>query len=268
MIRLVSIFAGTLLVGVAVGSMLQRPQFTMDRTIPLISESPDLESLYRDSLESKEDVIANLTAENHRLAGRVTKLEKDLTEKSLATMNSIPEGEVLLDAPGPIAGAAPERDPRERRRRGEPPNEETRARMREFIEQAQAERSAAWDKQWMEASPESQERISAIAKYQQDLMDIGAEIRTAETDEERQAIFEEMRGTRDALNETLKIERNAQLGNLAEHYGIDDEADVKKFVRDMQQTLKSPVFQTNTGRGGGFGGSGGGGFRGPGGGRR
>ena len=110
-----------------------------------------------------------------------------------------------------------------------------------------------WDSEWENASPESQERISAIAEYQQDLMDIGSQMRDAQTDDERAAIMESMGATRDALSQTMRAEQDAQLAGLASKYGITDENQLMKFVDEAQKTLNSnPVFQS-----GGFGGFGG-----------
>lgn len=252
MIRLVSIFAGTLLIGVVIGSLLRPPRTTISNHDKQSTDSPAPNPFYQDSLDAKESVIADLTEENKRLADYVSTLE---AEVSVAAEQQVTTDAVFeVTSEPPVSDASPDSETRRRRRSWDPEGEEGRARREDFVNQMRANMLDVWDGEWENASPESQERISAIAKYQQDLMDIRGEIRGAETDEERQVIFEEMNATRNALNQTLKEEQNAKLGALAEKYGVKDEADVAAFIRETQKTIRSPAFQTNASRGGRSGG--------------
>ena len=77
MIRLVSIFAGTLLIGVVIGSLLQPPRTTMSNHDKRSTDSPAPNPFYQDSLDAKESVIADLTEENKRLADYVSTLRSE-----------------------------------------------------------------------------------------------------------------------------------------------------------------------------------------------
>jgi hypothetical protein len=256
MIRLVSIFTGALLIGVVAGSLLRPAQRATDGIEKRSLDSSATNSFYQNSLDAKESVITELTEENRRLTDYIAKLEDKASEavNQITTMDEV--FDIADDSPAMNADA----ETRRRRRNWDPEDEEGRARRQEFVNRMRSNMLDVWDKEWENASPESQERISAIAQYQQDLMDIRGEIRGAETDEDRQLIFEEMNAVRDALNQTLKAEQNAKLNALAEKYGIRDEADINAFVRETQETISSPAFQSNTSRGAGAFGGGRGGF--------
>ena len=138
------------------------------------------------------------------------------------------------------------------RRERRPDDEESRARREEFVNRMRNGMLDRWDREWETATPESKERITAIANYEQELMDIRGGIRSAQTDEERLIIIEEMSTTREAMNQTMKDEQNAQLSNLAVKYGVSDPEKIDQFVLDTQKTLNSPIFQGGRGGGGGF----------------
>ncbi|MCH8979482.1 MAG: hypothetical protein IH945_09625, partial [Armatimonadetes bacterium] len=94
--------------------------------------------------------------------------------------------------------------------------ESFRARTRRF---GGAERSAEWrqniaefrnrtqaylDELYMNGDAATQERIQSLIVYQEQLAEIRSEIGEAETDEDRAALFVEMRETRDAASDLVR----------------------------------------------------------------
>ena len=257
MVRLICIVAGALLIGVVVGTFIKPPNTALQSrtSAPVTTESDD--AYYQDSLQAKDTQISELTDENYQLTKQVEAQQLDLDQANQSATLAPPDTpaedaveQVNLEESEPEEEA----DPRRRRRR--PDDEESRARREEFVDRMRNGMIDRWDREWETATPESKERITAIANYEQELMDIRGGIRSAQTDEERSIIIEEMSTTREAMNQTMKDEQNAQLSNLAVKYGVSDPEKIDQFVLDTQKTLNNPIFQGSRGDrgGGGFGG--------------
>ncbi len=255
MVRMICVVAGALLIGVVAGTFIKPPNTALQTTTPVSTATEFDDASYQDSLQAKDTAISELTDENYRLTQQVESLQLNLEQASQTATLAPPTAttEDAIEQANLEESESPEEaEPQRRRRR--PDDEESRARREEFVDRMRNGMVDRWDREWETATPESKERITAIANYEQDLMDIMGGMRSAETDEERAVIIEEMRTTREAMNQTMKDEQNAQLSNLAEKYGVSDPEKLDQFVRETKKTLSSPIFQSN--QRGGFGGGG------------
>jgi hypothetical protein len=246
---MICVVAGALLIGVVAGTFIKPPNTTLQTAISLPTSAESDESddaLYQDSLQAKNTEIIELTKQ-------VEALQLDLDQANQSATLAPPEtpAEDAIEQAN-LEESEPEEEADPRRRRRQPDDEESRAQREEFVDRMRNGMLDRWDREWETATPESKERITAIANYEQELMDIRGGIRSAQTDEERSIIIEEMSTTREAMNQTMKDEQNAQLSNLAVKYGVSDPEKIDQFVLDTQKTLNSPIFQGGRGGGGGF----------------
>jgi hypothetical protein len=125
------------------------------------------------------------------------------------------------------------------------------------------------------STPEMQERLVALEQKTHEMMDLRNQMRTAETDEEREALGRAFGETMSAAREIMQEQQADMLGAIANQFGITKESDQAAFEQAVRAAVDSPLFSDNPGAllwgagrgadgGEGFGGRrfGGGGFRG------
>ncbi|MFP6581801.1 MAG: hypothetical protein VCD00_04525 [Candidatus Hydrogenedentota bacterium] len=253
MVRLIPMLLGTLVLGLIIGNLLSGDTNTpTEVAITPISGAETGPDSYQEMIATKEAVIAQLTDKNVELNALVRRYAEEMQEQPEPPVENIPTEEIVSDESSEAVNE--ESDPQDERRnrwgdrsRWEDP--EQREQMINSMREGMVDR---WTEEWEKASPESQERITAISTYQQDLMDSRMAMRDAETDEDREILREEMRYTQEALRETISAEQNAQLTRIAESYGLKSDKERNAFVQETRKLLSSPIFQSG-GRGpGGF----------------
>ena len=255
MIRIVLISVGTFLVGLLLASVFN---------------SNNLEQIQREHDDKVADLTRELSESHANLADALAlperpvaavMVETPLPEAVEATIGPVKE-EPLLDDTTIIDAIVSESEDieddgnrAERERRGA-----------ERFQQMRDRYMGMMDEYWENADPKTQERITAMVEYQEQIFELGQEMRNAESDEDRAAIRETMRDTMDELQKTVKTQQNSMLGDVAKEYGIEGKKAQREFSNAVRDVIGNPLFSGGSfGRGGGFSGGGG---RGGGAGRR
>ncbi len=157
----------------------------------------------------------------------------------------------------------------ERRRARDERRAEWGERRGEWVDRAQDNMYRMLDEELAKTNdPAAQERIYAIGEYTEYFFNIGERMRQAESDEERQAIREEMGQAMREMGSLVDEHQQYTLNQVAGQY-VQDPAQQQALVDAFRETMSSPLFQNRgmMGGGGPGGGGPGGGFGGRGGGR-
>lgn len=151
-----------------------------------------------------------------------------------------------------------EREARREERRQERENrmaemrQDMRERMNEAIQTAE--------------DPQSRDRMRAVAEYSEYIMELREQMRNADDDESREALVQEMRDAGREVRGLIEEQQQHNLLNVAEQYGITDEAEARALVESLDEARSDNIL--GGGRRGGIpdvmgrGGPGGGGGRG------
>lgn len=253
MVRLIPMLLGTLVLGLIIGNQLSAGNNTSTEVaIVPISDAETGPDSYQEMIATKESVIAQLTDKNTELNALVRRYAEEIQDQPEFAAENIPLEEIVPDESSEGVNEEPEPRDERRGRRGDQSRWEDPEQREQMINSMREGMVDRWTEEWEKASPESQERITAISTYQQDLMDSRMAMRDAETDEERELLRGEMQYTQEALRETVSAEQNAQLTQIAESLGLKGEKELNTFVNETRTLLSSPIFQS-----GGRGGSGG-----------
>ena len=151
---------------------------------------------------------------------------------------------------------------RQRERRGNPfenMSEEQRAQW----EQQRQEARIAMEQRMTEIfnrelvkydDPAWQARVLEIQTYQTNTRELFQQIQNAQTNEERDAIRQQIEESSAYIRDLQNEQRNYEIRNLATKYGITNPQQQEEFITNIQETLGDSTF----GRGGprGFGGRG------------
>lgn len=247
MIRIALIAVGTFLVGILVASVTNSTNMTKlqnenDKKIAtLTQELANTHASLADALKIPERPTESLSA-----AVTSPELEDEFFEPIDEPLE--PEPDIPLEAEIDVAGAVDERRGRGNRER---PTAEMFQEMRERY-------MGAMDEMWENADTETQERITAIVDYQEEMFEIGQQMRNAETDEERTEVRETMRENMRNMQLLVREQQNAMLGEVVGEFGISDPKLRKDFTNALRETMSSPLYNVGSGRGGGgFSGRGG-----------
>ncbi len=93
------------------------------------------------------------------------------------------------------------------------------------------------------SDPASQERLYAMSEYARYMYDLRQEQMRAETEEQREALREEMRTAAAEIARLVEDHRRQMLRDVATEFGITDRASQREFYNAIQRTLQSPFFQ-------------------------
>lgn len=121
-------------------------------------------------------------------------------------------------------------EPREDRRRGY--MDEFRQRMSDFLT---AEIEASTD-------PAEKARIASISEYMQSLMEQRQLLRDAQTDEERQAVFDTMRQNGETLRSMVEEQQDQVLRESLERQGISSRAQQDGIIAAYKEAQNDPFF--------------------------
>lgn len=242
---------------------------------------------YSQALEETQQKLAQVAAQNTELQGVAEKLsalelENDRLRRdneslraapTPAAMQAVdPAGELAAPEEAPTDAAAAPADTGEgdgdRRRAppqpGEPGYEEWQARRAQW-EQERSQRGAEFRERMegffddaIQRAPDAavQNRLASIKEYSDYSMDLMREMRDAQTDEERDALREELAATWDTTRTLVREQQDYLLKESLKANGISNSQQQQALVDAMRQTMEDPFFRMPTG-GGGPGGPGG-----------
>ncbi len=199
--------------------------------------------------------------------------ERDALRDQLSALEAVPpvEQELGLDTMGAAEAAALlEPEPTEAEAEDQPPQGDRRGgrrdegrrdspwrnpeARREFMAQIR-ERSMGFLQDRIDSTtdPVVQDRLAAIGDYLDYMMDLGAQMREAETEEERDALRESMGQTRDEFQTLVRQQQEFMARELAEEYGITSTGEQDEFIASLNGMRQSPFFSSPMMQGG-FGG--------------
>jgi predicted nucleic acid-binding Zn-ribbon protein len=218
--------------------------------------------------------IEHLESENTTLKSQVADLEAFKVTSLNAPKPQMTEDDALAaleaEVPDetPAEGGNRNGDRRNRRQGGFDPANLTPEQRAEFEERREAMRTRVADMMNQEIAkyndPAVTERITAIDQQRQAMTDMWQAMRDAKTDEERDALRDQMSQARDQMASLMVEQQDYMLRDLAKQYGITDPAKQEQFLQAMRETTSSPLYRASMGFGAGggrgdFGGFGGGG---------
>ncbi len=137
--------------------------------------------------------------------------------------------------------------------------EERRERFREFAGQMRQGVRVYLDEEMQRTKdPVTRDRLAAMGEYSDYLFDLRSQMHQAETDEERDALREDMHTAWGEAGELMQAQREHMVQQFAESQGINDPTKQEQFAQSMREMMQSPFFQRNPMMGGGGPGMGGG----------
>lgn len=227
------------------------------------------------SNEQLQEQVAALQAHAEALEG-MERARADVPPETIAAPEPAPAAEPVF----PLAAFEEASRPRDRVRGGNEEDEDgngeddeerrqdRRERMQQFMDMMR-DRAGNFLAAEAEQSddPVVQQRLVSIADHFGRLMDLGVEMRQAETDEARDAVRTQIEQARDALARLVDEQQNYMTRSLAEDFGITDPGKQQEFIGRLDELRSNPMFfGGGVMRGfGGFGGPPGRGRGGPGG---
>lgn len=245
--------------------------------------SPQLEALAkeRDSLKSAEKALNEQISAAKSEAESLARENRKLQDQLASAKKVEPAQQDLLEAVGSPTDAvltpgAQEADASvgsDRRRPGGDPNETDEERQareaqwrqeREQRGQEMRERIREFMDEQIHNAPDkaTQERLASISEYSEAMMDTFQRMREAETDEQREAIREEMRQNGEAMRQLVREQQDYLMRDSLRQSGITDPKAQEAAMQTLRQTMEGPFFRGPMawGGGGGPGGPGGGFF--------
>ncbi len=156
---------------------------------------------------------------------------------------------------------------RQRRRWDEnsPEAQERRAQMEDFRRQM----DETLEQEIGSLGPEYANHFAALSENRAYQEELRGQLRDTETDEEREALFQEMRAASESSRQLMDEVQRGMMREFAKAHGGGEDVKTADYVRDLRALMDNPVFRMEGMYTGGFGGPRGGGFGGGiGGGRR
>jgi hypothetical protein len=204
----------------------------------------------RQRLDLSRTELSKMARERDALRDELQALEEtvpaqqDLSFDTMLAPDAAIELEPEASAEGQPALEAPrsERPDGDRRRDSPWRNPEAR---REFMAQIR-DRSMNFLQDRIDSTtdPVVQDRLAAIGDYLDYMMDLGAQMRDAETEEERDALRETMGQTRDEFQGLVREQQDYMVRQLAEEYGITGTEEQDEFIASLQGMRQSPFFSS------------------------
>ncbi len=269
-----------LIVGLAIGAGAMHLKL-MPQLLALDSELAETQREVAALKSNNGDAhrLARLEAERTDYDAKLSALREELDTLRKRSSVSPAEIEIAEDSAEVSASAEvdsseetteerPEREGRRGRWGGDDTPEEREARRQEFVTRMQDNLTQFFTGELDKSgSPETQERLIALENQIHDMMDLRMQMRSAETDEERQALEQAFGETMTAARDTMKEQQREMVNSLATQFGINGKENRQAFQQALEAAVDSPFFSDNPAAimfGGGGGRNSGG--RGPGGG--
>ncbi|MBM3288849.1 MAG: hypothetical protein FJY92_01735 [Candidatus Hydrogenedentes bacterium] len=233
------------------------------------AESAAAARAMRGEVDEAKEKAESLARENRRLQDQLASAAKAEPEEDPSLEPVGAQGEMTLDSgaeqPADASGAG--RDPR----RGGNPNEtdaEREARIaqwREEREQRGAEmrdRLRSFIDEQIQNAPDktTQDRLTSISANGEAMMDLFQQMREAQTDEERDAVRDELRTTGDATRQLVQEQQDYLMRESLRQSGVTDPKAQDAAMQSLRQTMEGPFFRGPLAWGGGGGPGGPGGF--------
>lgn len=231
------------------------------------------EKSLKSEIESAKAQADALAREKQRLEDQLASVRKaePAEDPSLEAVGE--PTDATLDSGLLDEGDASTRDDGRDRRGGDDPNEteeEREARMAQW-RQEREQRGAEMrdrmrqfmDEQIMNAPDKAtQERLASISANGEAMMDLFQQMRDAETDEERDAIREEIRTAGESTRQLVREQQDYLMRQSLSQSGITDPSAQNAAMQSLRQTMEGPFFRGplawgGGGPGGDFGGFGG-----------
>ncbi len=180
------------------------------------------------NLEARGD---KLVSENYDLMARI----EEFSEAQAALSREVAE---VVEAPVAVEEEeAPE--PEDAARAEE--RERRRAQAREWMGRADERTRNMFDELIASMDdPAAAERLDALMEWREYQRELGREMRGVESDEERAALFGEMRDARQNAQQILTDQQDSLLNSFAEGQGIKDQ---EAFTRQLREVLQNPFFE-------------------------
>ena len=105
--------------------------------------------------------------------------------------------------------------------------EDMRERMNEAIQTAE--------------DPQSRDRMRAVAEYSEYIMELREEMRNAD-DDHRETLVQEMRDAGREVRGLIEEQQQHNLLNVAEQYGITDEAEARALVESLDEARSDNIL--------------------------
>lgn len=267
------------LVALALGGLAGAAGVHLMRQGQLASLQTELSSA-QDAATGAEERAKNAAAELASLQRRAETLERQVaglseqleaveTAKPMDMAALMPEGDTALAAlparefapgPAPLEGERPEQ-----RIENESAGAEAEPSEEEAAQQAEREaRRAEWrariedrlntfyDEAYMGAKDrQEQDRLALMKEYTDYAMDLWAQARQAETDEERQALREAGGEAMRTLNDLRREQQADMVRDVAAQHGITDPKQQDALAQSVIRLQESPFFQPGRIFGGG-----------------
>lgn len=218
--------------------------------------APDLEAA-RAQVERLQSDYASCVSQSQELQQRMASLAAAPAPQPEVAAPAGDEVDAMLDA-APEPGAAAEgTSPRpDRPARQDAPNDrgwddpQRQERMQEF-----QQRMDDFFATEIANAPDNAtaERLQQIDAYRRQMAELRTAMRGAKTEEERQALEDQLDEARQGLQQSMHAQQRAMIGDVGRSYGIKGE-DLRNFQQDMRNTMESPYFMFGSGRGFGRGG--------------
>lgn len=198
--------------------------------------------------------IKLLDAENNALHNEIQALMEDVKYLEARLAEAPKLDAILSDAtPNEEKGAAPAEESAEQDRRGRRDPREARSPRPEWIEAQQAQIEAAMqrrenlalfleDRLRNSPSQAERERAAAILDYQNYMEELRQSMMAAQSPDDRRAIFEQMNQAREAAQEVLREQQNAELSKLAAERGVPA-AEAGQFAVALREVMRGPYFE-------------------------
>lgn len=241
------------------------------------------EKAAKDAADKAKTDAESLAREKRRLEDQLASANKAAPESQMEAVGEITDANLESGVEQPADASAGERD-RGDRDRGDNPNEtdaEREARMAQWREEREQRGAEMRDRmrQYMDEQIQNapdkatQERLSTIAANGEAMMDMFQQMRDAQSDEERDAIRDEMRTLGESTRALVTEQQDFLMRQSLSASGVTDPKAQDAAMQSLRQTMEGPMFRGPMAMGGGGGPGGpGGGFwgsgrgRGPGGG--
>lgn len=256
-----------LLAGLGIGLWFGMAKANAAKTV--LAEAESAAAKTRERVVEMEHAVSVREAELKKLRGE------------LAQARSAPQPEQETPAPEPIQPAAQtpnflselaqalvaDEEPRPGRRGSRfreegPPEGETEGqrdeRRRSFAEDYRQRMSDfLTEKIASSKDPAEKERIASIGEYMQSLMEQRQQLRDAQTDEDRQAIFDTMRQNSDVLRSMVEEQQDKVMRDSLASKGITNRSEQDTIIQAYKESQDNPFFSGpftmfGGGRGGGF----------------
>lgn len=218
-----------------------------------------------------EDKLSQVKTENKELSNQVSQLksqvsqlESQLSEAQMELMGEPTDLEQqIIDSlatnQGSVTPEPTTQSPTDRNRnRWQNLSAEERAqleeRLRDGLNQMRNRLAENLNAEMQKTSdPAAQDRLTQIQTYTDYNLDLFQELREATTDEQREALRQELSDNQNYVNALRQEQQNYMLSEIARQYGVNNS---EGFINSIQETMRNPMFRGGSGGFGGFGGRG------------